>query len=136
MNNGPVIIVDNDEEDWEIIQDAWADLRDNNELIFMSKGSDVMDYMESDNKIPFLILCDVNLNGMSGFDLKEKLYNSSSNYASIPFIFWSSAVSHAQIERAYDLGANGFFLKENTLAEIKQTLIDIIRYWKKCVVPL
>src|SRR5688572_2435375 len=100
MNNGPILIVDNDVEDWEIIQEAWAALKYENELIFMSNGNDVLEYMKSDKKVPFLILSDVNLSGMSGFELKEKLFNSSSNYATIPFLFWSSAISQSQIEKA------------------------------------
>jgi CheY-like chemotaxis protein len=73
---------------------------------------------------------------MDGFKLKEKLREDpSSNYKSTPFVFWSSAVSKSQIQKAYDLGVNGFFLKESSLHEIKNSLVYIVKYWLKSKVP-
>jgi CheY-like chemotaxis protein len=73
---------------------------------------------------------------MNGFELKEKiLQDTSANYKSIPFVFWSAAVSKSQIEKSYDLGGNGFFLKENTFDGIKKSLSDIVGYWSKSIVP-
>ena len=135
MNDGPIIIADDDIDDKDFLQEAWQELNFGNELIFFSRVEEVMEYMASGKKTPFIILSDVNLGGKTGFELKEKLLHSSSNYASIPFIYWSAGMSLTQIEKAYDLGANGFFIKDNNLLALKQTLIDIVKYWKKCIVP-
>lgn len=136
MIDGPVLIVDDDEDDWDILKDAWNELDYDNPLIFFNTGKEVLQYLKSDEKTPFLILCDVNIPKMDGFELKKKiLADSGSNYKSIPFVFWSSAVSKAQIEKAYDLGVNGFFIKEDRFDALKQSLKDIANYWKKSVVP-
>jgi CheY-like chemotaxis protein len=136
MNDGPVLIVDDDKDDWTILKDAWNELGYENPLIFFSSGNEVIEYLKSEKKTPFIILCDVNIPKMDGFELKRKiLEDDNSNYKSIPFVFWSSAVSKAQIQRAYDLGVNGFFLKEDRFDALKQTLKEIVNYWKKSVVP-
>ncbi|MDQ6815209.1 MAG: response regulator [Bacteroidota bacterium] len=136
MNNAPILIVDDDSDDREFLQDAWKDLEFQNPLIFFDNGEDALDYLKSEKPKPFLILCDVNIHKMDGFELKEKIReNSSVNYKSIPFIFWSSTVSAVQIQKAYDLGVNGFFVKETSFDEIKQSLISMVEYWLKSKVP-
>ncbi len=136
MNNGPILIVDDDKDDWEFLQDAWQDLEFENPLLFFSSGQHVLDYMKSGKASPFLILCDVNIPGIDGFELKKRLSEDpSTRYKSIPFVFWSTAVSKSQIQKAYDLGGHGFFLKENSLPEIKNSLAEMVKYWLKSIVP-
>ena len=136
MNSGPVLIVSDDYDDRELVQEAWNDLGFLNTLLFFESGKDVLAYLKSDKPTPFLILCDVNLPSMNGFELKEKiLEDSSSNYKSIPFVFWSSGASKAQIEKSYDLGGVGFFIKDNTFEGLKKSLHDIVEYWAKSIVP-
>jgi CheY-like chemotaxis protein len=136
MNNGPVLIVDDDIDDREFLQDAWKDLHYSNTLIFMDNGEEALEYLQSAKTPPFLILCAVNLPKMDGFALKQKIYEDTEmNYRSIPFVFWSSQPSKAQIQKAYDYGVNGFFIKGSQFEEIKQSLLEIVQYWRKCITP-
>ena len=136
MNSAPILIVDDDGEDREFISDAWNDLEFKNPLLFFDNGNDVLEYLANEQVNPFLIICDVNIPRMDGFELKQILLNNTNTrYRSIPFVFWSTQVSNAQIQKAYDLGVNGFFLKENNLNDLKQSLIDIVKYWKKSKTP-
>lgn len=136
MNTLPILIVDDDTDDRELLKEAWKELNYPNPLIFFDSGEETLQFLKSENIKPFLILCDVNIPKMDGFALKEKLLEDKEiNYRSIPFVFWSSVVSKTQIQKAYDLGVNGFFLKENTFDEIKQSLVDIVKYWSKSKTP-
>ena len=136
MTDGPVVIVNDDEDDRAILEEAWKDLGFPNQLIFFTKGEDVLQHLRSESSPPFLVLCDVNIPRMDGFELKEKILNDSSiNYKSIPFVYWSDEVSKSQIEKAYDLGGNGFFVKGNTFERIKKSLSSIVEYWSKSIVP-
>ena len=136
MNDGPILIVDGDEDDRELLKEAFSDLGYKNPLLFLSNGNAVLAYLDSNKKTPFLILCDVNIPGMDGFQLKAKLLEqSTTNYKSVPFVFWSSRVSRAQVQHAYDLAVNGFFVKEDTFEEIKVSLSRIVDYWARSKVP-
>ena len=136
MNKAPILIVDDDEEDREFVKEAWSELTYQNPLLFFSTAESVLEYLHSDITPPLLILCDVNIPKMDGFALKAKLKESPSmKYKSIPFIFWSSQVSNAQIQKAYDLGVHGFFLKENRFDQLKASLALILNYWMKSVTP-
>lgn len=136
MNTEPIFIVDDDKDEWEFLQDAWDELEFTNELKFFSSAEDVLHHLKHEKVIPFLIISDVKLNRMSGFDLKKKILEDSSiNYKSVPFIFFSNSATTSQIEKSYDLGSNGFFIKGQNIQEIKNTLRDIVNYWQKSKVP-
>lgn len=136
MNTQPILIVDDDDDDRDFIQDVWKDLSYQNELFFFKNGEDLLSFLDSEKITPFLIISDVNLPRMNGFELKEKLLSlPSTRYSSTPFVFWSSAISDAQVKKAYDLGVNGIFVKENSLDGIKQVLTDIVNYWEKSKAP-
>lgn len=136
VNNAPVLIVDDDTDDRELLQDAWKELNFPNALLFFSNGEDVLAYLKKEKISPFLILCDVNLPRMDGFELKQRiLADTDMNYKTIPFVFWSSVASKAQIQKSYDLGGNGFFIKESNFEAMKQSLIETVQYWRKSKTP-
>jgi CheY-like chemotaxis protein len=92
----PVLIVNDDIDDREMLQDGWKELGYENPLLFFNNGKDVLQYLASEKPTPFIILCDVNIPRMDGFELKERiLEDSSMNYKSIPFVYWSDEVSNS-----------------------------------------
>ena len=136
MNTEPILIVDGDKDEWEFLQNAWEGLEYPNQLIFFSDAEEVLSYLKKERIIPFLIICDVNLHKMNGFELKKKLLEDNLiNYKSIPFVFFSNTATKAQIEKSYELGTNGFFIKGKNIEEIKNTLIDIVNYWERSKTP-
>jgi CheY-like chemotaxis protein len=136
MNDGPVFIVDDDIDDSELLNDAWKELGFKNELKFFENGEDVLRYLKNETVVPFLIISEFNLPKMNGFELKRKLMDEEyTNYKSIPFVFLSTSVSQQQLQEAYQLCTNGFFIKEASFEALKQQLIDIVRYWLKSKVP-
>lgn len=136
MNTAPILIVDDDSDDREFLQLAWKELDFPNALLFFDHAEAVLQYLLEEKQAPFLIMCDVNIPKMDGFALKAKLLEDTrTNYKSIPFVFWSQEVSKAQIQKAYDLSVHGFFVKDSRFEDIKQSLVDIARYWQKCKTP-
>lgn len=136
MNDAPILIIDDDDDDKDFLQEAWEELNFKNPLIFFATAEDALEYLQTKKIVPFLILADVVLPKMDGFQLKEELLKDTDlNYASIPFVFWSTTASEAQIKKSYDLGGNGFFIKGSNFEEIKTSLIDIVNYWTKSKTP-
>jgi CheY-like chemotaxis protein len=136
MNKGPVYIVDDDEDDKEFVKEVWKELGYTNELLFFSNGEAVLRHIKTNQVVPFLILCDVNLPRMNGFELKDRLLETTSLYhKSIPFVFFSTQASEEQVKKAYDLRVNGFFIKQDSIEELKASLATIVEYWQKSQVP-
>ncbi len=134
--NGIIIIIEDDPDDQEILQNVFNELRYGNEVMFFNDGFSALDYLANDERDPFLILSDINLPKLDGFELREKLQNDEKlAIRCIPYLFFSTAVNQQSVVQAYSKSVQGFFVKGNKYAEIKDTIETIMKYWKKCVVP-
>ena len=71
--SGPVIIVEDDVDDYELIELAFKSLGVTNEIVFFRNGEKALDYLLNTPRNPFIILCDVNMPGMDGFELREAI---------------------------------------------------------------
>src|SRR5688500_18498841 len=63
--SGPLIIIEDDLDDQEIIKEILKSLDISNTLLFFSDGTEALTYMQTMTEQPFLILCDVNLPKMN-----------------------------------------------------------------------
>jgi len=136
MQTGAVYIIDDDVDDHQIVMEIWKELNLPNQLLFFSTGADMMDHLSREDHAPFLIICDVNLPRVDGFELRQKLLDTGiKKFNSVPFIYWSTHASETQITKAYDLSAHGFFIKGTNYAQMKQSFECIINYWSTSIMP-
>jgi len=136
MQIGNIFIVDLDTDDRDMIKDIAAELKLPNVLKFFSSGRELIDHLAKTTEPPFIILCEVNLPTLDGFDLrKHLLVSANKKFHSVPFIFFSNKASNAQIQKAYDLSAHGFFLKPATYREMVSSFKVMIQYWQISCMP-
>ena len=136
MNTKHIYIIDDDAEDDDFIREAFTELGIANEVRFFRTGEDVLHELRKAVVVPFLIISDVSLPKMDGFALREKILTETAiKDKTVPYIFWSTSVSEAQIKRAYDLSAHGFFLKGRTFQELKEKIQEIVAYWSDSLAP-
>jgi len=136
MTAEPVWIIDHDVEDQDIVRLIWQDSALPNQLVFFNTAEEAYERLATATKAPFIIICEVNLPGEDGFELRQRLLDThEKKFKSVPFIFWSSHVSELQITRAYDLAVHGLFIKDGTFEQLKDTFQTIIRYWSKSKMP-
>ena len=115
MNNAPIFIVDDDLDELEIVQEIWDELGIENQLEIFTNPEELVTRL-GQRVNPFLIISDVNLPKIDGFELRKLLAQEPTlSIKSIPFIFWSSTASDAQIKKAYDSGGHRFFFKRSDL---------------------
>jgi len=133
---GPIIIVDDDLEDQEVLADVLHLNGVKNELKFFDNGKLALDYLLQTSDRPFLILCDINMPVMNGLELRNEINNNEFlSQKSIPFIFYTTHAEKHAVESAYVMSVQGFFQKPGTITEIQQLLHQIISYWSSCHHP-
>jgi len=135
--SGPIIIIDDDNDDQEIIQDMAGDLALANPLIFFNDTRQAFSYLKATEDRPLIIFSDLNLPQESGFDLKRRIDDDPQLRAkSIPFIFFSTYIDKRIVDLAYrNLTIQGFFQKVANYNELKATFKMIIDYWTICKHP-
>src|SRR5690348_7964529 len=130
---GPIVIVEDDFEDQDVIGHVLSEINVTNELKFFTKSSDALEFLRTTTKQPFLILCDVNMPEMNGLELRQELCKTDYlKEKSIPFVFLSTSVRTEDVKRAFDLMAHGFFKKGENYATLKKDLQSIVDYWMNC----
>ena len=133
---GPIIIVEDDLEDREIMQEIFSELSISNELKFFYEGGDVIKYLRETHDKPFLILTDVNMPGVNGLELREEIMKEDHlRRKSIPFVFLSTSDGSQIINKVYDLQVQGYFQKQTSFPEIKKQIKLIVDYWTNCKHP-
>ena len=134
---GPIIIVEDDLDDQEMIQEAMHELGIKNELVFFDRSLKAFDFLKSSSQQPFLILSDVNLPIQNGIEFKRQIDEDRQlRQKSIPFVFYSTAVDKNSVDTAYqELTVQGFFKKKNKYDELKSDLKLIVDYWRTCKHP-
>jgi CheY-like chemotaxis protein len=132
----PIVIVEDDADDQYFIRAICEKLGVTAELLFFEHGLQALNYLQTTKAKTFLILCDINMPVMNGIELRRKIQeNIQLRKKSIPFVFLSTAARPKEVEEAYDLTVQGFFVKASQLADMEKSLELILQYWVNCKHP-
>ena len=134
--NGEIIIIEDDEDDQFLLEDVFNSLNYSNKRIYFGDGQSALEHLQKVSSVPFLILSDINMPRLSGFELREKLHTDAElQIKCIPYLFFSTAISQEAVIAAYSMSAQGFFVKQGIFDELKITIQVIMEYWKRCAAP-
>jgi CheY-like chemotaxis protein len=133
---GPIIIIEDDHDDQEIMREVFEYLQIPNELKFFIKCQDALDYLFTTSDKPLIILSDINLPGMTGIEMRRKINESDYlRMKSIPFVFLTTSASKQNVMDAYAMMVQGYFVKSATVTELRSAIKMIVDYWKTCLHP-
>jgi CheY-like chemotaxis protein len=133
---GPIIIIEDDQDDQEILREVFDQLNLPNLRRFFTCSTEAFCYLLNTNEKPFLVICDINMPILNGFELREKInQNQCIRKKNIPFVFLSTNSEIDTIAKAYDLLARGYFVKPTKIADLTDMITKMIHYWKTSARP-
>ena len=133
---GPIIVIEDDPNDTDVISTALTELGVKNSIVTFNLAKEALAYLWETKEKPLLILSDVRMPEMDGLTLLQSIYSAEYlKKKSIPFIFFTVLASSDIINRAYDLGVQGFYKKADNYTNLKDQLLSIVVYWKQCLHP-
>ncbi|WP_207494945.1 response regulator [Aridibaculum aurantiacum] len=134
--SGPIIIIEDDIDDQEVLSEIFTELNYPNEIIFFSESELALDYLTQTEIEPFLVLSDINMPKLSGMELREKIINNEDlRLKSIPYLFFSTSAEQTHVIDAYSRSIQGFFIKPHSYDKLKKVLVKIVEYWQECESP-
>jgi len=134
--NGPIIIIEDDSDDQQLMGEVFAEMEFKNEVIFFEDGNEALKFLNRTEVIPFLILSDINMPRINGFELREKVHtNAMLQLKCIPYLFFTTNANKKSVIDAYSLAVQGFFVKPDSYTKLAITMRRIVEYWKDCIAP-
>jgi CheY-like chemotaxis protein len=121
-----VLIVDNDEDDVEIFQEALFAINPNIKVVTANDGLDAFKIIQSLlPKLPDFIFLDLNMPRMNG---KEFLYLAKKEISlhNIPIVIYSTTRNVSEIKECFKLGAAHFLVKPADFNEIIRDIKTVL----------
>ena len=136
MRSRPIIVIDDDSDDIELISVAMRSLNIENPLLSFENPIEAINYLKGSDKIPFLIFCDINMPYINGFEFRRMIEaDKNLRLKTIPFLFLTTAADRSNIEKAFNLSIQGYFRKPVTSTDMAKMLDEVIAYWQRSERP-
>ncbi|MDD5458751.1 MAG: response regulator [Phycisphaerae bacterium] len=131
----PILLVEDDQADAYITQQALNTIGVANKLIHQPGGEEAIEYLnDSDNEPPCLVLLDLNMPRMSGFDFL-KIVKADRKLKRTPIVILSTSDARRNIQEGYDLGAAGYIVKPVDFNQFVEAMQALNSYWSTNMMP-
>ena len=131
-----VLFVDDNPDDRFLFERAWRGAGIGNPLRVLDDGRKALDYLfgsgehgdRTRSPLPGLVLLDIKMPGLSGFDVLGRV-RQHEKLRCLPVLMLSASTAPKDVEEAYRLGANGFFVKPSSIQDLVELLTAVKRCW-------
>lgn len=129
MNQLDLMFVEDSVNDGHLIKRILKKESLTDKYTWLKDGEEALDYFaEKSNSIPKVVLLDVKMPKVNGFEVLEQL-RKDDRTKDLPIVMYSSSVQESDIKKAYELGANSYLKKPETLNDMKSLFIQVFQYW-------
>lgn len=140
--NEPLLVAEDSNEDFRMLQRLMRRMTVQNPIYRCTTGDEVLDFLyqagnyQSPNLAPrpSVILLDLNLPGIDGRDVIERLKQDKS-FKEIPIVVFTTSANPKDIELCYQRGANGYLIKPMDANELEKTVQAFVEYWLEANMP-
>ncbi len=131
-----ILLVDDNRMDVELAMDAFKEVRLANQIEIASNGQQALDYLlgigvyadRARFPYPDLILLDLKMPGMDGFDVLKKI-KETPRIKRLPVVILTSSREEGDRALSYDTGANSYLVKPVSFPGFVEIVKQIQDYW-------
>lgn len=133
-NNSPILLVEDDLVDSMTVKRAVKEVGIGNPIHVAENGEDALEYLHQAEKLPCLILLDINMPRMNGLELLENIKHDP-KYRRIPVIILTTSQEDQDKYKSFDLHAAGYMVKPVDYEQFIQLMKTIQEYWSVSKFP-
>jgi len=128
--NHLIYIVDDDNDDREILRDAFMSVLPQHQYVLLENGERLLEELENNgvDHHPTLILLDLNMPGKDGRETLKEI-KSSKKFFHIPTLIFTTSSSQRDKKQAYESGANCFISKPDTFEKLVEFANCVNQLW-------
>ncbi len=128
-----ILLAEDNEDDVAMVRDAFREANLVNLLAVVSNGEEALNYIF--NRAPYesarrpgLILLDINMPRINGFEVLEEL-KKSPDHNKIPVVMLTTSDRDEDIARSYQSGACSYITKPVDFDEFNRVIREFSLYW-------
>jgi CheY-like chemotaxis protein len=137
----PILVVEDNDEDFDMLQLAFQGAAISHPLFRCEDGEETLEFLFHQGRHadaeraprPGLILLDLNLNGLDGRHVLERI-KAEPALRSIPVIVLSTSDNPRDVQSCYQSGASGYLLKPVDLERFESMVRRFKEFWLEFVV--
>jgi CheY-like chemotaxis protein len=133
-NSKPILLIEDDDVDAITTKRALKEIKVSNELIHKLDGEDGLNYLKDGNAKPCVILLDLNMPKMNGFEFLREIKNDE-NLKKIPVIVLTTSDTDQNILDSYQLGVAGYITKPVDYHQFVEAMKTVDMYWTLSRLP-
>lgn len=141
--NYAILVVEDDDSDFFLLERAFRKNHITNPIFRVKDGLDGLHYLQGSGefsdrtKYPFpdVIILDLKTPRMSGLELLAWIRDHP-DCRVIPTVIMSSSEQDIDVSKAYELGANTYFVKPSTFKDLVALTRTIQDYWRHGTRPV
>ena len=128
-----ILLVEDNPGDVRLLRESFGQRADPPEILDVPDGVAALELLRAGGGRPDLVLLDLNLPRMDGREFLATVKGDPA-LRKIPVVVLTSSGAEADVERLYDLHANGYLLKPRDLSALFQLAALVDEYWLRASV--
>lgn len=120
QSNFTIFYTDDDAEDREFFREVTESIGNGLELITLDNGQNLLDVLHNPPPKPHMIFLDINMPGLTGFDVLREL--RTGKFQHLPVIMFTTSNDESVIEKSREMGANYFIAKSGHFPSLKKSI--------------
>ena len=136
MNDGEILLVEDNPDDAELTRIAFAEASIPNPLVVVRDGAEALDYMFARGQWshrdaaaqPALVLLDLNLPKLDGREVLQAIRGDARTRA-LPVVVLTTSVEPFDVEASYALGVTSYIRKPVDFEQFVSAVRQVVQYW-------
>jgi CheY-like chemotaxis protein len=142
MNQGTILLVEDNKNDVALTVRALKKNKITSELVVANDGAEALDYLfgagayrdRDVRRVPWIILLDLKLPRVNGLETLARV-RASEQVSLVPVIILSSSNEERDVIASYKLGANSFIRKPTDFIQFTKAIEMLHGYWRINEIP-